>query len=194
MQLDTGSPKLLAVHQTCHSPRADPTSHFEVETLAIASWCSLWMVKTQPYCQGQTTTRPRVVSRSIRLLNSSLSSPVARLRLASLGFALTFSVGSRLESKLLCECSSQEECLARIMRTASEHLVPSNICAIQRKMCGETVDFHPEFSQTFSPARFAISPFLNSPGKQEVQAMCFLHRACSLEFLKVHRFHVVSEL
>lgn len=115
-------------------------------------------------------------------------------RSASLGFALTFSVGSRLESKLLCECSSQEECLARIMRTASEHLVPSNICAIQRKMCGETVDFHPEFSQTFSPARFAISPFLNSPGKQEVQAMCFLHRACSLEFLKVHRFHVVSEL
>ena len=35
------------------------------------------------------------------------------------------------------ECNRQEDCLALVMEAASQHVVPKQVCALTRKMCGE---------------------------------------------------------
>jgi len=121
MQLDTGSQKLVGVHENCRN----------------LGFCFL----VQPENVTNTALLPgpdygtAKCQRQVEVLTQMLSNT---------------SSCSHLKSKLLCECASQEECLRQILSAASQ-VHPSESCARDRRTCGEKMDFRPEASDSFRP-------------------------------------------
>mmetsp|Transcript_77452 Transcript_77452/g.157663 ORF Transcript_77452/g.157663 Transcript_77452/m.157663 type:complete len:902 (+) Transcript_77452:52-2757(+) len=121
MQLDTGSQKLVGVHENCRN----------------LGFCFL----VQPENVTNTALLPgpdygtAKCQRQVEVLTQMLSNT---------------SSCSHLKSKLLCECASQEECLRQILSAASQ-VHPSESCARDSRTCGEKMDFRPEASDSFRP-------------------------------------------
>lgn len=150
MQVHTGSQKLVGIHQTCRN----------------LGNCFL----VQPV-DGQNTAL---------LPGPDYNSATCQEQVSEMAKELVQHSCSRLKTKLLCECNRQEDCLALVMEAASQHVVPKQVCALTRKMCGERVDFFPELSQSFLPAqRFPSYPFAKTPDVQTVTARCHLDRCIS---------------
>jgi len=149
VQLDTGSQKFMGIHQTCRN----------------LGNCFL----VEPVGGRNTVLRP----------GRDFATAACQAQIRDVSRALSHKSCQDVHGQILCECSSQEECLSLIMQATSQNVVPQKICAIGRKICGDRVDFQPEHSSTFQPTHFPSYEFVKPPGKQRITAQCHLTHLCA---------------
>lgn len=149
VQLDTGSQKLMGIHQACRNLGdcflVQPEGGGRVSVFQGPDYHT-------SQCQEQIGTMDRILSQE--------------------------NCQGGGDGRMLCSCSSQEECMKLVLKTAAENLVPNKICAITRKMCGAQVSFHPEYSSSFSPKNLPSYAFKKPPAKQKLEAQCHLTYLC----------------
>lgn len=147
VQLDSGSQKLMGIHQTCRNLgncfMVQPAGQ---TTVALVPGTDI----DQPQCQQQKEDISAALQGKCQM-------------------------GSR---SVFCDCGSREDCFSMILEAASKSVVPNQVCAVTRKMCGDPVDFHPEASSTFEPANFPSFAFAKPPGKQQVTVQCDRTHLC----------------
>eukprot|EP00439_Symbiodinium_sp_Y106_P044824 s7067_g5.t1 len=161
VQLDTGSQKFFVVHPECRKLAncflVAPPGYGPV----YSSTEHLWLFQTPSFqpqyqsikCQKQVEVMRQALNISGKCNTDNRSSD---------GMQYLFS----------CACESSQACLRQALNAMMEDLVPSQVCGITRKACGEATDFHFGLSASFEPANPLSLKFASPPEDQDLSVEC----------------------
>ncbi|CAE7870832.1 unnamed protein product [Symbiodinium necroappetens] len=161
VQLDTGSQKFFVVHPECrklancfmlaapgYGPPGQEMPH-------------LWLFQTptvQPHYNSSKCRKQVEVMRHALNISGNCTNENR--------------VSSGMHYLLSCACEHSQACFRQGLNAMQEHLVPSQVCGITRKACGETTDFLFGLSASFEPANPPSLKFASRPEDQDLSVEC----------------------
>ncbi|CAE7805461.1 unnamed protein product [Symbiodinium sp. CCMP2592] len=147
VQMDTGSQKFFIVHAECRR---------------LVN-CFRVLVYDYPYIS---------LHQGNKFHDATCQTQVELLQGALLGSSMSCTNETTDGAWLSCTCQTYQQCYRGLLEAIQEKLVPSQVCGITRKACGEPVDFFPGLSQTFEPANLPSFKFAHPPGDRNLYVKC----------------------